>query len=142
MRRISIGKARINLEGDIDFRAIVVIRSPFRHAVICRHCFYGFRGVRSSFERSVSINQSQIDQPKLFVKTYANDTVSNLSQFLTKFKRNNAQKKRFDAGIEHLRLNGGIFVLQNETNKSNSYADDINLLQPIWLSRMIPSNSY
>ena len=64
-----------------------------------------------------------IDQPALYLKTYANDTVSNLSQFLTKFKRNNAQKKRFDAGIEHLRLNGGKLYLKMKTiNQALLYA--------------------
>ena len=124
---ISIGKARINLNGEIGLQAILILDHRKDSLLYINTVSMDLEELEGVLKGAYQLTSLIIDQPALYLKTYANDTVSNLSQFLTKFKRNNAQKKRFDAGIEHLRLNGGKLLLENENNKSSTSLHAINL---------------
>ena len=124
---ISIGKARINLNGEIGLQAILILDHRKDSLLYINTVSMDLEELEGVLKGAYQLTSLTIDQPALYLKTYANDTVSNLAQFLTKFKRNNAQKKNFDAGIEHLRLNGGKLLLENENNKSSTSLHAINL---------------
>ena len=124
---ISIGKAKINLQGDIDFRDIVVLDHRLDTLLYVESIAMDLEELEAVLKGNYQLTTVEIDQPKLFVNTYAGDSRSNLDQFIEKFKRKNAEKKAVNARIEALTLNKGIVVLQNESKATNRYVDDIQL---------------
>ena len=124
---ISIGKAKINLQGDIDFRDIVVLDHRLDTLLYVESFAMDLEELEAVLKGNYQLTAVEIDQPKLFVNTYVGDSRSNLDQFIEKFKRKNAEKKAVIARIEALALNKGVVVLQNESKKTSSFAGDIQL---------------
>jgi hypothetical protein len=124
---ISIGKVKINFQGDIDFREIVVLDHRLDTLLYVESIAMDLEELEAVLKGNYQLTTVEIDQPKLFVNTYAGDSRSNLDQFIEKFKQKNAEKKAVNARIEALSLNKGIVVLQNESRATNNYVDDIQL---------------
>ena len=125
---ISIGKAKINLQGDIDLRDIVVLDHRLDTLLYAESIALDPEELEAMLKGNYQLSGLEIDHPKLFVKTYEGDSRSNLDQFIEKFKRKNVEKKAINAHIEALTINHGAFFLQNETKPANISLIDIQLV--------------
>ena len=124
---ISIGKAKINLQGDIDFRDILVLDHRLDTLLYVESIAMDLDELEAVLKGDYQLTAVEISSPKLFVNTYAGDSLSNLNRFIEKFKSKNAEKKAVNARIEALTLKKGKFVLQNESKAINNTLDSIQI---------------
>ena len=79
---ISIGKARINLQGEIDLNDILIRDHRQDSLLYVNNVSLNLNELENALKGEYRLSELKINRPSLFLTTYATDTVSNLQLFL------------------------------------------------------------
>ena len=119
---ISIGKARINLQGEIDLNDILIRDHRQDSLLYVNNVSLNLNELENVLKGEYRLSSVKINRPSLFLTTYATDSLSNVQLFLKKFKRNNKKKKALTAGVNALSLYDGTIAVANEKQaKARTY---------------------
>ena len=125
---ISIGKARINLQGEIDLNDILIRDHRQDSLLYVNNVSLNLNELENVLKGEYRLSSVKINRPSLFLTTYATDSLSNVQLFLKKFKRNNAKKKALTAGVNALSLYDGTIAVANEKQARARTYNTINFI--------------
>ena len=114
---ISVRKAKISLQGEIDLQHILVLDHRQDSLLYVDRLSMRLDELEGVLKGNYHLTKLAIDRPQVSLKTYASDSLSNWQKFFEKFKRNNRQKKML-AGIEKLVISNGLLYIENEKTAS------------------------
>ena len=91
---ISIGKARINLKGEIDLNDILIRDHRQDSLLYVNNVSLNLNELENVLKGEYRLSSVKINRPSLFLTTYATDSLSNVQLFLKKNLSEITKKRR------------------------------------------------
>lgn len=109
---IEVGKAKINLQGKIQFDDVLIRDHRKDTLLLISQIKLDLTELENVLRGAYDFSSLHIISPELHLTTYQNEDLSNLKQFVNKLKRDST-KQPPSTSIAHLLVEDGILILSN-----------------------------
>ena len=125
---IEIGAAKIELTGRIRLDAVLIRDHKKDTLFFLKELILKLDELDGVLKGDYQLSSLSIDQPFLSIKTYEEESSSNLKQFINKLKNTSKKKKNFIASIEVLSLEDARLSLEDVNKAFVFNIEELNLL--------------
>ena len=125
---IEIGAARIDLTGRIRLGAVLIKDHKKDTLFYLKELKLKLDELEGVLKGDYQLSSLSINQPFLSIKTYAEESNSNLKQFIDKLKSDSKKSKLFLASIDVLSLENGRLSLVDVNKSTEINMEEFNLL--------------
>ncbi len=111
---IEVGKAKINLQGKIQFDDVLIRDHRKDTLLFISRVKLNLTELEHVFQGKYDFSSLQITSPQLRIVTYKEENFSNLKQFINKLKGDSPREQQSSASASLLEIQDGRFILSDE----------------------------
>ena len=123
---IEIGAAKIALTGGVRLDAVLIKDHKKDTLFFLKELKLQLDELEGVLKGDYQLSSLSIDQPFLYIKTYAEESSSNLQQFIDKLKNSSKKSKTFLANIEVLSMDNARLSLTDVDKDFGINLQDLN----------------